>query len=432
MGLQPHQMNMNMKKILIIIIGLLMIDVSDVTACTSAIISGKVTADGRPLMWKNRDSGGYFNCVRYMKGKKYNFIAVTSYGSKVSNVWAGTNETGFSIMNTVSYNLIEKAEDQSTGFRNGSLMRRALEICATVEDFRNFLDTLKRPLKVETNYGIIDAKGGAAYFEVDWDKYTFFDVNDPNVAPHGYLVRANFSVSGKLNDGAGYVRYQEAEQQLFNATPTSSVTPKWIFDNLARSFHNPLMGIDLKSGRFNKPETTGWFVEQDFIARRTTACAVVVQGVKPDEDPSFTTMWTSIGYPPVCPAIPVWVKGAETKLPRLLYNATSSKSGVSKISSPLCDAADIFRQRVYSYNRGKNTEKYMNWELLFNRRGTGAMQLNDKIENELFSKYYTRLEDWRKTSAIGATPSVKDIYALYDECDEFISAKFKEYFDLEP
>lgn len=49
---------------------------------------------------------------------------------------------------------------------------------------------------------------------------------------------------------------------------------------LSRSFANPLLGIDLKSGDFNRPKTTGWFVDQDFIARSSTASSVVVQGVK--------------------------------------------------------------------------------------------------------------------------------------------------------
>ena len=50
--------------------------------------------------------------------------------------------------------------------------------------------------------------------------------------------------------------------------------------HLSRSFHNPLMGIDLKDGKHNKPETFGWFAEQDFIARRSTSCAVAIQGVQ--------------------------------------------------------------------------------------------------------------------------------------------------------
>lgn len=63
-------------------------------------------------------------------------------------------------------------------------------------------------------------------------------------------------------------------------------------------FCQPLLGIDLKSGDFNRPKTTGWFVDQDFIARSSTASSVVVQGVKEGERPELTTMWTILGYPP--------------------------------------------------------------------------------------------------------------------------------------
>lgn len=46
-----------------------------VLACTSAVVSGKVTPDGRPLLWKNRDTDYLRNHVAYIKGEKYNFIA---------------------------------------------------------------------------------------------------------------------------------------------------------------------------------------------------------------------------------------------------------------------------------------------------------------------------------------------------------------------
>lgn len=399
---------------------LFMASMESIRACTSAIISGKITPDGRPVMWKNRDTSDLLNCVRYMKGEKYNFIAVTGYAKNPRSIWIGTNEAGFSIMNTVSYNLIEKKEGEKTGSRNGTVMKRALEICATVDDFKHYLDTLKRPMLVETNFGVIDARGNGAYFEVDHTHYTEYNVNDPSVAPHGYLVRANFSVSGKLNEGAGYVRYQQAEQEIFTASVTNEITPQWLFSNLSRSFANPLMGIDLKSGDFNKPKTNGWFVEQDFIARKKSSCAVVIQGVKPDEDASFTTMWTVIGYPPVTPAIPVWVKGAAGKLPRLLSVAGE------KFDSPLCDATSLLRKRVYSYTRGNNAETYFHWELLFNKKGNGYMQLNEDMEQELFRTIYSGIEKWRNAQS----PSTEDIYRMYDDSDRFITEKFEEAFSI--
>lgn len=380
-------------------------------ACTSAIISGKVTPDGRPIMWKNRDTGNLENCVRYMKGEKYGFIAITSYDDNPKSVWMGTNDTGFAIMNTLSYNLNED-EGEGSSVRNGSVMKRALEICATVADFRHYLDTLSRPMNVRTNYGVIDTQGNGSYFEVNSTSYVEYDVNDPLVAPHGFIVRSNYSFSGQLNEGAGYVRYQEAQEKLFTASASGEITPRWLFSNLSRSFHNPLLGIDLKDGKHNKPETSGWFVEQDFIARQKTSCAVVIQGVRPGEDASFTTMWTVIGYPPVTPAVPVWLKGAEKKLPKALTLDENKHV-------PLCDASNVLREKIYSYHRGTNTENYFHWELLFNRSGNGYMQQTERLEEELFDRFYSAIETWRSESVIPE----KLIFKLYDDCDAFLDKK---------
>ena len=71
-------------------------------------------------------------------------------------------------MNTQSYNLVEVKPGEERGEANGRVMRRALEVCATVKDFRQFLDTLSKPSLIEANFGVIDAKGGAAMFEVDY------------------------------------------------------------------------------------------------------------------------------------------------------------------------------------------------------------------------------------------------------------------------
>lgn len=416
-----------MKKYALVILGVCTLCVtnwSTLTACTSAIISGKVTPDGRPIMWKNRDTGNLRNCVRFLKGEKYDYIGVTSYEANPKSVWIGTNEVGFSIMNTVSYNLIDQEEDESlSGKNNGSFMKRALEICGNMTDFRQYLDTLSRPLFIEANFGVIDAEGNGAYFEVDNTNYTEFNVDDPKAAPHGYIVRTNFSVSGKFNEGAGYIRYQQAEQELFTVAATNGVTPDWLFNRLSRSFANPLMGIDLTNGQFNKPHTNGWFVEQDFIARRKTSCAVAVQGVKPGEDASFTTMWTVIGYPPVTPLVPVWVKGAEKKLPRLI---TVEKSD-DKNYCPLSDQTGTLRDRVYAYKQGSNAETYFNWELLFNAKGEGFMQLNRNIEAELWTSVYDEIDSWRTRKQL----PVDEVYRIYDEADQQIAQKFKAFYRLE-
>ena len=45
-------------------------------------------------------------------------------------------------------------------------MKQALQTCKTIEDFENLLNDLPKPTKLAANYGVIDAYGGAAYFEL--------------------------------------------------------------------------------------------------------------------------------------------------------------------------------------------------------------------------------------------------------------------------
>ena len=385
-------------------------------ACTSAVISGKATPDGRPVLWKNRDTGNPQNCVKYFPGGKYDFVGVVNSESESpTSVWIGHNSAGFAVMNTLSYNMTDKVEGGKGSSRNGLLMYQALAICATVEDFRHFLDTLSQPRWVEANYGAIDAAGGAAMFEVSGATMKMYDANDQTVAPFGYIVRTNFSFNGVYDEGAGYVRYEQADRYLAAASASRSVTPEWIFSTLARSFANPLMGVDLKDGRHNKPHTTGWFVEQDFIARRTSSCSVAIQGVKGGESPELSTMWTVIGYPPVAPALPVWVKGAGRQLPSTLARDAALKA------SPLCNKALQLRDEVYSYKRGTGSERYFLWELLFNLSGTGYMQAVEPLEEKIFRAARERLEAWRLQGALHTA----EAHALYADLDREVRSFFQ-------
>lgn len=392
-----------------------------VYACTAAVISGKITPDGRPLLWKSRDTDFMQNSVQYFPGERYSFVGIVNSEEKnPEEVWIGTNSAGFSLMNTQSYNLVDMKEGEERGAANGRAMRRALEVCATVNDFRHFLDTLSKPSRIEANFGVIDARGGAALFEVDYHKYIMFDANSPKDAPCGYIARTNFSFSGEVNRGAGYVRYQQEEKILLPASAMNVITPAWIFSELARSFANPVLGIDLKSGDFNRPKTTGWFVDQDFIARRATASAVVVQGVKIGENPELTAMWTALGYPPVSVAVPVWVKGADRKLPALLVKDDNIKA------APLGKKVFDLSKNVFSYDQGMGTYRYFNWDLLYNADRTGYMQRLVPVEKEVFSRSERNLNEWRSTGKV----DTKQLYRLYNELDTYIMQQYKELFGI--
>ena len=100
-----------------------------VWACSSAVISGKITPDGRPLLWKNRETGHLRNHIAYIKGEKYDFIANVNSDNYPAEkeAWIGYNKAGFALMNTQSFNLVKgDIADDDRGPANGKVMYRAL------------------------------------------------------------------------------------------------------------------------------------------------------------------------------------------------------------------------------------------------------------------------------------------------------------------
>lgn len=269
----------------------------DVVACTTAIVSAGASETGRPLLWKQRDTGNPFNTAVFIcatdSSLAYTGIFNVSDVERRS-VYAGENEKGFAIVNNSSYNLA--SGEYPT--KNGSFMRRALERCVTVDDFEAMLLS-EDPRKVEANFGVIDASGGAAYFEAADSSVTRFDVPEG-----GWLVRSNFSVSG-TPEGQGYARYVTA--QALMSAHKGKFSPLWLIDGLGRSYFNAVLGYDA-SRRF--PE--GMAYDEDFIPRPTTVSSVCFDG--------SVCMWTAVGYTPASYAMPLPVC---SELPSCLEEANS-------------------------------------------------------------------------------------------------------------
>ena len=382
-------------------------------ACSSAVISGKVTPDGRPLLWKNRETGHLRNHMVYVKGEKYDFVADVNSDNfpKLKEAWVGSNVAGFALMNTQSYNLVRgDIADDDRGPKNGEVIYRALEVCATVADFCHFLDTIQKPSGIEANFGVIDAQVGAAMFEVDEHSYKMFDANDPNVAPHGYVARTNFSNGGELNLGYGYVRYLEVDRVLSKACAMGGITPQLIFTDIARSFRNNILDIDLRSGDFNYPKTSGWFTDQDFIPRNNTSCSIVVQGVKKGENPELTVLWTILGYPPTGVAVPLWVKD---NLPAMMsYNEELKAAPLSAASLKLAD------EKVFHFKQGGGTKHYLHWENLYNLKGTGIMQQLMPLEEKIYQEALPMQQQWYQKGKVDK----KELDALYGRMENMLKS----------
>lgn len=273
-----------MKRIIISILCALM--AVPAFACTTVIVSAKASATGRPLMWKQRDTSAEFNYMAYFPAADgtYSFTGVVNTDDvEKESVWCGSNEVGFSIMNAMSYGLSPRITDDRP--YEGMIMKRALEICRTVADFEEYIKSLPQPNGLESNFGVIDAEGGAAYFEVHDYGYVRFDVAD---APEGYLIRSNWSVTGRKGEGKGYDRYDVAAAKM--KSHSGGFTAGWIIDELGR---DPL------------------------IARGKTVCSVVFEGVGEGDPVDSTLIWAVMGYTPYAFALPVWV-AAKDEFPSAL------------------------------------------------------------------------------------------------------------------
>ncbi len=400
-----------MKKNLILILLINLFVLNYGIACTTAIISGEVTKDGRPILWKHRDAENVNNIVRYFSDGKYPYIGLVDANDVEGNsVWIGCNSTGFAIMNSASYNL--KNDTTNIKDKEGELMKKALQQCASIDDFENFLKNYPQPYAVEANFGVIDAQGNAAYFETNNYSFTKIDVNDKKVAPHGYVIRTNFSFTGRIGEGHGYIRYFAAEEQFFNISSTNDLNVKSIFQNVTRNLKHGLTKVNLKDESTNNPNEVKYVNFEDFIPRESSVSSVIIHGTKAGESPEFTTFWVVLGFPLTSVAVPVWVKNLP--LPTILV---ASKEG----KAPLCNKSLDLKKRCIPIKRGSGY-KYININALYNRSNTGIMQQLSPLENKIFLETEIRVESFKKSKVQLRDKLIKDYYLWIDKTvnDEYL------------
>jgi len=349
-------------------------------ACTTGVVSGKATVDGRPLLWKNRDAPSRNNRVVHSTAGQYAYVGVVANEGPAS-VWMGVNEAGFAIENSVSRDL---AGNSKSGPGNGPFMRIALETCANLADFEALLErTNASGRRTMANFGVIDAHGGAAIYETSNDAFRKFDANCPETAPHGFVVRSNFSMTGTgdellakgraLRESVAGERYTRAEEVFASAVSTGRMDHRYLLRFAARDMAcadcRPQPGT-LNGGRDEPlPES----IDTDStVARRSTVSAAVFHGVKPGEDPLLSTMWVMLGDPTFSIAVPCWPA------------ARAVPSDLGPRRSQLCQTVIRLRDRNYRNDKTLDTANVpMIWEKTL------------PAENRILDATARRLDAWR-------------------------------------
>jgi hypothetical protein len=386
--------------------------------CTTAIVSGKYTADGRPLLVKHRDSGFIQNRLMYFDDGKFSYIGlVNSVDSLGEEVWGGSNSAGFAIMNSASYNLKPEEDTTSIKDREGIIMKLALQTCERLEDFEEMLENLDKPLGIEANFGVIDAFGGCAYYECDNFNFKKIDANNPEIAPFGYIIRTNYSFTGKEDEGYGYIRYLAAEQLFYNAAASGDISCRFILQDMSRCLRHSLTGVDLTKDHLASSNEKEFVHFQDYIPRNSSVSTILVQGVKEGESPEFNTVWTILGFQLCSVAVPTWVAGGDN-LPSILVADSAG-------NAPLCEKALALKEKCFPVKRGSGY-KYLNTAAVVNKEKTGILQLLRPVEDEILIKSGEYIKKWRKKGSINNT----EVNDLYKWMDRYISDKYSELFDL--
>ena len=406
-----------MKKILIslVVLAVMMTEVQPLLACTSVIVSGRVTKDGRPMIFKHRDSGNVHNMMLVVQGRKYRYLGLVNAGDTLpKDVWGGYNEAGFGIINTAAYNLNGNGGDTDG---DGILIRKALELCATLEDFERLMDTVKKPRDVNSNFAVLDAKGGCAYYETGNYKYVKFDVNDPAVAPDGYLMRTNFGTTGNHKLDQGVERYQAITAFMAEACKEGHLEHDYLITHISRYLKHGVTQLDMYDMMPETETDTCYVSFHDYIARYSTASVVLVQGVRPDESPLNTISWTIMGWPLTTIAMPLALLPSG-KLPTLVSNDGTGHSR-------LCEMGLQLKSRVFTLKKGNNTAFYGNLAPLINKKGTGILQQLLLIEEDVMRHGEEAVASLRKAK------DPKAMEAYYDWVDGFITEQYKSKFGVE-
>ena len=387
----------------VLTISLCFITTTGAWACTSFIISGKATKDGRPMIFKNRDTGDVNNVVVVVQGELYRYMGIAaSWDKKPISIWGGHNEVGFAIINTAAYNMNGcKIKDSDN---DGRVMRRALEVCRSLADFEHLLDTLPKPLDVNSNFGVLDGEGGCAYYETGDSGFVKFDANDPREAPNGYLVRTNHGLTGCRSIDRGVERFMAITGFMTEAYSDGNLDCEYLIANVPRYLTHGLTKQNLYDNLPKDENDTRLIHFSEFIPRYITSSAILIQGAALGESPSHTVSWTNIGWPCGSVAIPLMLE-EDVSLPTIVQRDESGKAW-------LCSQSIEQKLKVFNQRRG-NVRDYIDLSQLVNAAGTGIVQRMLPLEREVFSHAQETLKKVRKGK--GGAQSLRKYYEWVDE-----------------
>ena len=402
-----------MKRIFTLLLSVLI--VSGAWACTAVIVSGKVTADGRPFIFKNRDSSdGTDNSLLTLKGTKYQYVGVVNYStvSSPTSIWFGHNEAGFAILNTLSYYFNSPTSKANTSA--GALMKKALGQCATVAEFEALLQQTQAQtssLTLSTNFAVMDSLGNVAVFETSNRSYTKFDVNDESVAPNGYLVRTNYSFTSPYYDTTNHVgeqRYKAAHKYMQDTFGGGKIDAMKVVHELPRYLYHGDREVNLWDDLPSDINDVRHVYFSNFIPRFTSTSASLMQGVLPGESAKTTVSWLTMGWPCGSLTVPIVITSS-LALPQVVKRAAGT------YKSEMCTNSVELKNRVFTiFHDGEQATDSIDLSKLINQQETGILQKITAADNEVCEIGQALLTQLR-----AGTAGNNEVAAYYDWVDDY-------------
>jgi hypothetical protein len=296
------------------------------------------------VLWKNRDTGVLSNRVVFVREQPFSYLGLCDRQNRSGRaVFAGLNSAGFGIINTVAYNLPSEAGEMKD--LEGIIMADALRTCRTTDDFEAYLKAHQGPdLGSQANFAVLDSRGRAQLFEVHNHGYSIVDPKD--FGPKG-LINTNFSRSGTPGQGAGYLRFERAEQ-LFGQLPAGPVDVFHLLTRFTRDTGNALVQQPTPFDPLPNSHNDFWISTKDSINKFDTSAAIVIVGKNPLDRDSVATLWIIPGEPVCAPALPLWVEAG-----------SSPDEFCAGDEAPLWQASLAIKKSIRPYREG-NKAHYLN------------------------------------------------------------------------
>jgi hypothetical protein len=295
-------------------------------SCDVAVVSGKYTTDGKPVLWKNFDCSSdweqqvkIFPAKNERAGDYFLLYHNDDYMNLINNSpvmpQSGANAAGLAASVAAVYEDFSPVHE--AGNLNTDLVQKAVEQCATLEDFENLLKTwplTNRNRAISANYVVVDAQGGAALYEcftgdfsygLKYIKYRKYDANTgevtddkgqvvvPAPADHpGFVNRTNLNNFVWYNSGVD--RYLRAQDLLTDLAQSRNLNAQTLMQVVSKD----VVGKQANNNGNSNYSTTYC------ISRNQTRSGTVFQGVKAGDDPLKSVFWTALGEPSVAVYVP--------------------------------------------------------------------------------------------------------------------------------